>query len=699
MPPAGRRGERAPWSQRAVDGACLGFALFTVACHASVWLGGSLRAALAASAAGGAAFVALRLARRGSRADGAPDELRSPAARGTRPEGRLPDELRSPAARCARPEGRLPRWVSGAALALALAGALASAARPLAFWWCALAALSLGAASLLGERPRAEAPAARSRLEAGLWGLALACAALALVAHRVDLDDAFYVNLAAAAADAPGAPLLAGDTLHGVPGLPLHLPVYRLHSWELWNGALAAASGLPPIACFHFVSAALAAALAPLSLARLARLLTPRHWLATVAATLFVLVAAGEVHRWYGNFAFVRIWQGKAVLLSVFLPLVHAYAIEFALRPGRATFLRLAAAQVAALGCSATALWLAPAGALAAAACALRPTRGGLARLGLVLLSSGYVLAAGVLARAALAGDADLSFAAEFTPEMALPDAGDRHAPGAQLAAAFDLVLGSARLRVAGAACWAAVWLLCPAGLARRYAVVVPLATTLVLLDPYATRWLTQNLTGAAYWRALWALPLPLLLGLALTAPLRAAWLPRRLRALALAAACALFALGVPATSGLGAANGVELGWPRLKVPPEAWRWAELLTERAGPGAVALAPAEVSPWLATFRGRVHPLVVRALYLPRYARRLGADSLEQRVRMVAFAGGELADAESARAFAAGLERFAVRAVLLRRSAAASQARASLRAAGFTLDLQAAGHEIWLRAPGA
>jgi hypothetical protein len=50
------------------------------------------------------------------------------------------------------------------------------------------------------EVPRAEAPAHALRLEAGLFALALGVALLALCADRSDLDDAFYVNLAVAAA-------------------------------------------------------------------------------------------------------------------------------------------------------------------------------------------------------------------------------------------------------------------------------------------------------------------------------------------------------------------------------------------------------------------------------------------------------------------------------------------------------------------
>ena len=71
----------------------------------------------------------------------------------------------------------------------------------------------------------------------------------------------------------------------------------------------------------------------PLAYAKLFRLLTPRWWLWSVGVLIVILVAAGETHRWYGNFAFVRIWQGKAVFLSVALPLIYAYGLRFAVQP------------------------------------------------------------------------------------------------------------------------------------------------------------------------------------------------------------------------------------------------------------------------------------------------------------------------------------------------------------------------------
>ncbi|MGI9592074.1 MAG: DUF6077 domain-containing protein, partial [Myxococcota bacterium] len=352
------------------DAACVVFAFWTLACHGASFLGASFGAALAGFAGLLVAVLVWRLS-----------PAWPPEVPASRQEG--PDEPPGSAAL------RAALAVAGVGVAFLLQG------QPVALWWGSLAVLVAAAWGFVSPAPGSEPAAGGRWRESALWALSGVCAAVALVSHRIDLDDAFYVNLALAAAESPGLPVLAGDTLHGVPGLPLHLPVYRLHSWELFNAGLALLSGIPAIAAFHLVAAPLVAALAPLALARLLRLLSPRFWIQAVAAVIWVLLVSADTHRWYANFGLVRIWQGKAVLLMVLLPLVYAYATGFAREPSLRRFLLLAAAQVAAVGATSSALWLAPISALAAATCALPITRRGLARLALVALSSVYVLGAG----------------------------------------------------------------------------------------------------------------------------------------------------------------------------------------------------------------------------------------------------------------------------------------------------------------
>ncbi len=404
-----------PLSERGCEVVCVGFALWTLCANLIVFAGGSLRGLIALYVAtGGAALLALGWLRRRTRSV-APSE-----------PSRAASEVESDAR-------ALPAWLRPVSLALAATAALTALLRddPILTW--SLLLLVLGGAAvahLLIEAPRSERPRSSRRAELGLLSLAIACAVYALVAHRPDTDDAFYVNLAVAAVDLPELPLLSRDTLHGQLDLPLLYPAYRLHSFELWNGAISLLSGVPALYVFHWISAALAALLVPLCHAVLFRRLTPRIWPWTVLALVVVLVAAGETHRWYGNFAFVRIWQGKAITLFVFMPLVYAFALRFAERGDARSWLRLAAAQVAALGCSSNALWAAPVGALMALCCVLPPTLAGLRRLGIGALASGYLLAAGLLLKSQMS--------------TSMPELARVYLPGVQLADALHVAARAA---------------------------------------------------------------------------------------------------------------------------------------------------------------------------------------------------------------------------------------------------------------
>ncbi len=641
-------------------------------------LGGSLGALIVCFALAGAALLALRLL------------LGRMAVAPSPPE----HNERNP---------RRRRFVQAVGVALGLVGVWVAREQPVAFWWWTV--LLLGAALVvlvLLEAPIFRAAVRGRGREIALWTLAVACIALTLVSHRADLDDAFYVNLAVGASDAPDQPLLRRDTLHGVAGPPVFSPVYRAHSYELWNGALAFLSGIPAIYCFHWVSASLAALLVPLALARLLRLLTPRRWLSAVAAVVFVLVASGETHRWFGNFAFVRMWQGKAIFLFVFMPLVYAYAIDFGLRPSRRGWVLLCAAQIAAVGCSSSAIWAAPAGALAATCSVLRPTRRGLRIFALAALASVYVLGVGWSLKDAVESARVERMAALSEQEAARggerrkrEPRGRTHEPGDELEVALHEVFGDERLRTAAIASILVAWACCGRGLAQRFAIVVPLAVTLVVLNPYATRWLIANLVGPSYWRSLWAVPVPLLMVLVLTAPLqlggRWRWAGRAGALLALAA----FALTVPRYHALSERNKVRIGMPELKISGLAYRWAGALNGAVPPGSKVVAPSAISVWLPTQHRHAHPLIARWMYISRYRASLGMPNLMHRLVMTRYVDGRSGREDAPKWFRVGLTRFDVKGVCLRNFDGADRARAILRKEGFERTLSGLNYAIWVR----
>jgi hypothetical protein len=639
------------------------FALWTLCANAVVATWGGLLTLVILFSVVVAAALALRLGRR----------------RGAAP-------LDSSAA-VASPRGSRPRLLIYRVIAVAAAVALAPqfAAQPdgLCVWWSAVVLLASAALAVcVGDDASLPLPGSAPACECLLWLLAAACVVVALISHRPDADDAFYVNVAAAAADAPQQALLRFDTLHGVAGLPLHLSVYRVTSYELLNGAVAYVTGIPALYCFHWLSAACAALLVPLAYARLFRILTPRHWLASVATVICVLLAVGETHRWYGNFALVRIWQGKAIALSVVLPLLYAYALRFAVRPNRRDWMLLAAAQIAAIGCSSSALWLAPASAVMTLCAAVRPSRQGLRVVCLGALASAYVLGAAWLFQSELKGSTGMPSA--LGPSV-----------GPQLRNALVIVLGDSRLLLVGVAALLTGGLFAAPGLARRFAVVLPLTALLGLLSPYTAGWVTASVTGPPYWRSLWAVPVPILLALILTSPLHLGGVARPLtRRLAWLALLLAFVLLVPRYSGLSRANAVQLRWPGLKVPEVAYRWAVAVNDRVPPGSQVAVAADIGTWLVTLPHHAAPLVVRD-YLRAAPPRLSRQAVRDRRALQRFVNEpELVEANPEQ-FSGGLDRFALRAVCLVNDPRATVAQAILQRSGFNEALQGDGYALWVR----
>jgi hypothetical protein len=670
-----------PVSERICAGACLAFAWWTLCAHAVVAAGGSLVALIALFAATGAGMLGAARWRRRRRGAGAPAPGSNAEARA--PVGAAPTGPADPVA-AGRDRPRLIRLARRGTPFLAVAAAAAAWGwdDPIAWWVLLLAALAPAALVVLAvEATRADPPRLSRAAERGLLLLAIACAAYALVVHRVDTDDAFYVDMAVSAIDLPELPLLARDTLHGRFDLPIHYPSYRLHAYELGNAAVALITGIPAIYVFHWLAAALAAALVVLAHAALFRTLTPHCWPWTTLALVVVLISAGEVHRWYGNFAFVRIWQGKAICLFVFVPLVYAYALRFAQRGGARDWLLLAAAQIAAVGASATAVWAAPIAALTAIASALHPGRAGLRRLGIGALASAYVVAAGLLVKGGMAA----SLAAE--PEKAF-------AAGSQLGAALHIALGKGRLYGVGVVAPFVAWVCCaPGSLGRRFAIAVPLGVTAVLLCPWADALVRENVTGPAYWRAMWALPVPILLALIAVTPLaRPGAADRAAGRAACLALVAAFALLVPRYPGWSTRNRAWVGWPALKVDP-GYPFSVALNELA-PRQRVVAPWSVSTWVPVSHDHAYPMSVR-FHLRPQRERIGEREYRDRILMTRFAGGEDARPRAAAAFERGLELYGVEAACIRNAETLGAARDILRRAGFVKRLQGTDMEIWVR----
>ncbi|MCG8592188.1 MAG: DUF6077 domain-containing protein, partial [Proteobacteria bacterium] len=570
------------------------------------------------------------------------------------------------------------------AVAAAAVVAVVSARATHALWplWCfgaVLAALAwrerTGTAS--GSAPRLARP------EAGLLALlALAGAALPLVAHRPDADDTFYVNVAAHAVDHPDAPLLARDTIHGLPDVPLSLPVYRVHALEPLAALVAWATTGRALDVAHGLVPALAGALLPLALAALLRRLWPAGWPLALLGAIGFLLASGAPLQSYANFGFVRLHQGKAILFSVLLPLLLCAGIDFGRRPSRRNAARLAATQIAAVGVSATALWLAPVVSGLAVVCALPWRVQSWRPLLAAAATSAYPVALG-LAFASGTGDAMQAVPA-VEREVATP------------ANALAAVLGPGAFALAVLVVILASVAVAPTALARRVALVFPLAFGALFWNPIVAPWVAALVTGhPTYWRVFWILPVAAWIGLWIAAPARLR-APPLARAAAVAGLATLLIVWAPPVSVLSPRTGLFYGFPEWKIPPAEREAALLLRELAGAGGRVLAPPRVARWLPTLQRPPVPLVARTPYLRNLIGRVPDAEIERRRRLAAIVSGRTRPPNAGALLAGAVADDELAVVCLDpKTSGQPELRGALREAGLSLTADLPACQVWAR----
>ena len=482
--------------------------------------------------------------------------------------------------------------------------------------------------------PQAATDADRGRgaLWLTAWAWALVCAVVAMRYARPDGDDAYFVNLSQWVADRGTFPLK--DTMLGdqaFPALSSHSP--PIHSFEGLLGAVGHVTGLSAGVVTYLVATPLLTMLCVLALAWLVSLSRIRFAPLALSAGVLFLLASGEAGAAQGNFFALRMWQGKAALASLFLPLLVAVAVAYVARGGRRRQLVLALAVVCTIGASNTAVFLVP-----------------VAIAGLVLgawLHAGARRALGVAATLAyplLCGAAVKLLA---PPRSAAPDVEG----AAQGLPPLQGVIGQHGFFVVSILAIAAGWAGLRSAAARAVLLSVVLATSVAMLPPVTDVLVSTASLGSVIWRVWWVVPIPLLVaGLVGTvAELARRRLPTVVVPLtALAAAAAVVVLPLHEGRWIwspdnGARPVSPMAW---KVPPDAEAEAKAALRVSRDGDTVLAPWDASRVLAALSVDVHPVSARAIYLNAYVGTPSAH-VQQRIELQRFADSRTPSVESLR----------------------------------------------------
>jgi Family of unknown function (DUF6077) len=495
---------------------------------------------------------------------------------------------------------RLPRWVLATNLvaAVAAAGLFALTGVRWGLVWVLWLAAAATAVAWCATRPDLRAATAVARVGraevavVAAWALGLAL--LTLVLMNPDSDDAYYVHLSTWTAAHGSFPLR--DVLFGDQVLPaLYYP--PASSWEALLGTLGRVTTLSVPDIVYVAVPPVAAVLAVLATWRLLRAWrVPRAWLALSVASAFLVLGAVTM-RAFGVFALTRVWQGKALLVTVLVPLLFALAHEYAERPTRRALALLACAGVAAVGLSTSAIFIVPVVALGCfAAVALRSLPVALRGF---TATAAYPLAVGLVSLAMGGRAPDKAYtASQLQPQNLL-----------------HLLLGANLTTVLAVAAILAAPVLLPQARAGAMVAGTALVAGLMLAPRVSEALFAHIGLGRELSRLIWAVPVAALIGALATTV--AADRGRLLRYVPAVVAIAVLVLaGRPVWSH---AVGSDLTrHPGLKRWPGTVAQSRQIMALSRPGDVVLAPRPVSETLLVMSGDVtavgtRPMYVRPLY--------------------------------------------------------------------------------------
>jgi hypothetical protein len=498
-----------------------------------------------------------------------------------------------------------------------------------------------------------------------LAGLCLAAALLTSATVRPDADDAYFLNVAATLSEFRDVPPQSLDTMHRDALPPVEQTLHLPQSYEILVGLLADLTGISVHSIYYIIFPPIWAIMAMLAHWLVLRTVLPgKDALWGTSVFLFLLVTWGDGHHTFGNFGLVRLFQGKAVYLNVILPLVVLAALRYRIHPHWPEWLILALSQLAAVTLTTNAVVVAPLAAslalLAAPGCADRSLKA---------ICTGLAASLPLLILAALL----YSRLAPFREAMHVDELqlgyrsgvfGSRRA--ALVLLALIILPAMARVTSLTSARWIVgyVWL-----------VVV------VLFMPWVSV-AGGHFLGPVYsWRLYWAVPVPLLISLAVSMATRALAQPKWQAIAAAAGGAVLFVAAGPLA--INASNVSLYNIGRFKVAPVQFAVARKIVELAPRRSLALVPEEVAVYIAGFSGTPRLVGIRILYLQKLEHLVSDDELASRISLFQYISGNESSLTSNTALAL-IQARAVAIVAFRASHRDAQALLpALKSAGFQI----------------
>src|SRR6266496_4014492 len=195
-----------------------------------------------------------------------------------------------------------------------------------------------------------------------LVALGLLCAITVLFVRRPNQDDVVYFHRALSQLSALDQPIFLRQTSVDMDAAAFS-PVHLATSFEMLMAFLGHYLGIDPLYFYQIIGHALAAFATPFIFYWCVRRFGLNRWPAAVGALLgigfLLLDSAGPAS--FGNVVLGKMWQGKAIVWILFLPIALSLTYRFLCGGNRSDFVWLVLLAIAGVGQSSTALYLVPA--------------------------------------------------------------------------------------------------------------------------------------------------------------------------------------------------------------------------------------------------------------------------------------------------------------------------------------------------
>lgn len=179
---------------------------------------------------------------------------------------------------------------------------------------------------------------------------------------RPDLDDVDYTSQAVYLLQYPYESLNLIRHDHGLLQEPMYHALYIFYTLALFCAYLARILHVSFFHVYHWFLPTLGGIMIPLAWFALFTKFSKKTMSAALAATAVCIFLSlnGAPHRSFGNFAFVRIWHGKAMVMSIVVPLFLTFILDFFQSPLFSRWKRLCLLLVTTSGLSAMSTFFMP---------------------------------------------------------------------------------------------------------------------------------------------------------------------------------------------------------------------------------------------------------------------------------------------------------------------------------------------------